>query len=434
MRHPDRSASLQQGGACLRLSLLLLCALHLAPSRSPAQDAPLPIVPPATITNRLPTCYGWYCGYAVTAMHGSVAIYDGGMGVLELFTRVEPDVWSATQALVNPDYPAPPELRPGAPLQDFGSPVAIDQRVLLISGGSALHPSAIYVFTRPGRTWAHAQTIDLPKPEGYYRTTVVDIALHENTAIVLVRYHNSVRAFKQVHWYTRTTGMPFVYRGMITPALGNELALQKDTAVLVDPRADGDRGAAYVFQRSGALWLQTQKLTGSGTAPGDGFGASAAFYENRIVISAPDQPNPADSRLPGAVYTFVRNSGLWVEDGALFHEPVTDPDFWKSVRFGQNVALSGDRLLVDSGRSASQPSDMQAVVLYERHDDRWEARAELGCLHMLQVALAGDAAFLTSYDPIRPSPVVQAYRLPPLGTAPPPASSTCEGLVGFASQ
>jgi hypothetical protein len=432
MRHSHRSALLQHGGARKRQWLLLVCALLLAPLQLPAQDNPLPIVPEGTITNRLPTCWGWYCGSVMVAMHGSAAVYDGGMGILELFTRVAPDTWSATKALVNPDYPAPPELRLGAPVQDFGAPVALDQRVMLISGGSPSHPNALYVFTRPGRTWTHAQTIDLPKPDGYYRVTVVDIALHENTAIVLVRYHNSVRAFKEVHWYTRTTGQPFVYQGMITPALGNQLALQKSTALMIDPRADGDRGAAYVFQRTGSQWTQTQKLTGSGTAPFDGFGLSAAFDQNTIVISAPDQPNASDERLPGAVYTFVRNSGVWVEDSVLRHEPVSDPEFWKIVRFGQDVALSGDRLLVDTGRSAGSPSDMQAVVLYERSNLQWQARAELGCQNIIDVMIAGDAAFITHYDPIRPTPNVTAYLLPPLGTAPPPATSTCQSIAGFA--
>ncbi len=430
MRHPDRSAPSRHGGARERCRWFALFAFLMTPSVLLAQNSSLPIIPPGTIADRVGTCFGWYCGNAVEAMHGSVAIYDGGVGILELLTRTGPDTWTRTQTLVNPDHALPPQPPPHPTVQDFGAPIAIDERVLLISGGSSLHPQAIYVFTRPGRTWTHAQTIDLPKPESYYRVTIVDVALDENTAIVLVRYHNSVRAFKQVHWYTRTTGHPFVYQGMITPALGNRVAIQKSTMLMVDPRADGDRGAAYVFQRTGTQWTQTQKLTGSGTAPLDGFGESASFYENRIVISAPNQPNPADERLPGAVYTYVRNSGMWVENDVLVHEPVTEPEFYESVRFGQKVAVWGDRLLVDSGRSAGLPTDMQPVVLYEHQGAQWQARAELGCLYIRQVLMAGDAAFLTFYDPIRPTPVDKPYLLPPLGTAPPPATSDCYGIAG----
>jgi hypothetical protein len=433
MRHAGRS-DLRHEGARKHPWLLLLSLLIVAPSPVLAQDGSLPVIAPGTLTNRMPTCFSWYCGYAVQTMHGSAAIYDGGIGILEVFTRIAPDAWTTTQVLVNPDYAQPPQPPPRATVQDFGSPIALDQRVLLISGGSNLHPNAIYVFTRPRQAWQHAQTIDLPKPDGYYRVTVVDIALHENTAIVMVRYHNSVRAFKEVHWYTRTTGQPFVHQGTIAPARGNRLALQGNTLLMIDPRADSDRGAGYLFQRTGWTWAQTQKLTGSGTAPGDGFGTSVAFDDDRIVISAPDQPNLADSRLPGAVYTFVRNSGTWLEDGVLWHEPVTQPEFYRSVRFGQSVALSGDRLLVDSGRAANRPTDMPPVVLYERHDDEWQARAEFGCLNNLHVVMAGNAAFLTYHDPIRPSPVVNPYLLPPLGTSPPPATSTCEGILGKASE
>lgn len=434
MRHSNRSALLRLTGRRRRRWPFLLFSLVAMPAYLLAQDASLPIVPPGSLTNRMPTCYSWYCGNAVEAMHGSAAIYDGGIGILEVFTRIGPDAWTTTQTLVNPDHAQPPQPPPRATVQDFGAPLALDQRVLLISGGSNLHPNAIYVFTRPARIWQHAQTIDLPKPDGYYRVTVIDVALDENTAIVLVRYHNSVRAFKQTHWYTRTTGQPFVYQGMIAPALGNRLALQGNTLLMIDPHAAAGRGAAYAFQRNGSQWAQTQELTGSGTAPGDGFGSSVAFDGNVIAIAAPDQPNLMDSRLPGAVYTFVRNSGMWVEDAVLFHEPVTQPDFSKSVRFGQHVALSGDRMLVDSGRSASRPADMQPVVLYERHDELWQARAELGCLYIRQVVMAGDAAFLTFYDPIRPTPVAAPYLLPPLGMAPPPATSNCEGIAGLVSE
>ncbi|HEY6640508.1 FG-GAP repeat protein [Povalibacter sp.] len=411
-------------------TLLCLMTSLLLPANLPAQQSTLPIVPPGTVTERLPACYGWYCGYAVVAMHGSNAIFDGGIGILEVLSRTGPDTWTATQALVNPDEARPPQPPPRPTVQDFGSPIALDERVLLISGSSRLHPAAIYVFTRPRQVWAHAQTIDLPKPDSYYRVQIVDVVLDENTAIVFVRYHNSVRAFKQVHWYTRTTGRPFVYQGTIAPAVGNRLALSRNTMLMVDPRADGDRGAAYVFQRVGAQWTQTQKLTGSGTAPGDGFGSAVAFDGNLIAISAPDQPNPADPQVPGAVYTFVRNSGTWVEDSVLAPEPVTDPDDWQSTRFGQHVALSGSRLLVDSGRYAGRPEVPQPVILYERHSNRWQPRAQLGCLGITEVALAGSAAILTYYDPIRPTPQVKPYLLPALGGTPPPADSTCEGIAG----
>lgn len=402
-------------------SAIAMVALLAIPPLVPAQDTPLPVVGEAEITARMPVCYNMYCDNIVKALQGNTAVQSIGSGI-EILTRISPGVWTATQQLMNPDVSEPPQFERPWTYHDLGGQLALDDRVLVASGGSALHPNALYVFTRAGNTWTHFQTIDLPKPDFYIRVTVVDIAFHENTAVVLVRYHNAVQAFKQVHWYTRAPGQPFVYQGMIAPARGNRLELQKNTLVMLDPQADAGRGAAYTFERIGSQWVQDQKLTGSGTAPGDGFGESFAFDGNIIVISAPDQLNPADSRLNGAVYTFARYRSPWTEREVLYPEPV-DPDFQDYMRFGENISLSGSRLLVDQGLPINATSP---VVLYERSNSQWQPRAGLGCLDTRFLIVGGNAAFLSRTNFPRPGSGIVAYELPPLGVPPPPPTTFCD--------
>lgn len=403
-------------------SLLIAFVLLAAPSVSTAQITPLPIIGEREILGRLTVCFSMYCDNIVKALQGDTAVQSTGGGI-EILTRILPDVWMGTQQLLNPDVAHLPEPMKPWTYHDIGGKIALDGPVLMASGGSSLHPNAIYVYTRSGYGWSHFQTIDLPKPDNYVRVTVVDITLRENTAVVLVRYHNSVLAYKQMHWYTRAAGQPFVYQGLITPARGNRVGLVKtSTLVMLDPQADAGRGAAYTFERVGSRWVQDQKLTGSGTAPGDGFGESFAFDDNFIVISAPDQPHPTDARLAGAVYTYARYRSPWTEREILFHGPV-GPDFQDPMRFGEKISLSGSRLLVDLGLPITPASP---VVLYERSNSRWQPRAGLGCLAIKSVIVGGDAAFVSRYDYSKPDSELVAYQLPPLGVPPPPANTFCE--------
>ncbi|MBB6096362.1 hypothetical protein HNQ60_005284 [Povalibacter uvarum] len=402
-----------------------LCFLTLLlPAPLLAQQ--LPIIAPATITSRLPICYDVYCWNSIVAMQENVAIETSSSGVAQVWTRTAPNVWAGTQVLFNPDEDGPPDPPPSPTYHDFGAPAAIDGRVLLISGGSSINPSAVYVFTRPSRVWTHAQTIVLPTPADYIRVTIIDVAFHEGTALILARYSNAATAYKQVHVYTRKTGEQFVHQGQIAPVYGNRLALRKSTALMVDPDADGGRGAVYTFERTGTQWTQGQKLMGTGTAPGDGFGSSFAFDGNLIVVSAPDQPNPRDPRLPGAVYTFGRYHSPWVERGMLLHEPMP-PEFDLPVRFGESVSLSGARLLIDVGMPiAYPPRDPPPAVLYERRNGQWYAAAGMGCLNVQDAMVAGNAAILTYRDFSKPGAWVRPYELPRLGTAPPSVPFECE--------
>jgi hypothetical protein len=74
-----------------------------------------------------------------------------------------------------------------------------------------------------------------------------------------------------------------------------------------DDAADGSpaQGSTYVFNRQGADWIETQKLTASDGAAGDFFGKSVAVNGSTVVVSAiNDTIGPIFSQ--GSVYVFNR--------------------------------------------------------------------------------------------------------------------------------
>jgi hypothetical protein len=83
---------------------------------------------------------------------------------------------------------------------------------------------------------------------------------------------------------------------------GISMAVYGQTAVVGASANDGNKGAAYVFVRSGSNWSLQAKLTASDAASGDQFGISVALYGQTVVIGA-----DAKNGDTGAAYVFVRS-------------------------------------------------------------------------------------------------------------------------------
>ena len=95
-------------------------------------------------------------------------------------------------------------------------------------------------------------------------------------------------------------------------------------------------GAAYVFVRSGGIWLEQQKLTASDADFQDGFGSSVAISGDTALIGATDA-NDFD----GAAYVFVRIGGAWSQQAKL-----AAFDAFEDDQFGGSVAISGDTAVI----------------------------------------------------------------------------------------
>ena len=65
-----------------------------------------------------------------------------------------------------------------------------------------------------------------------------------------------------------------------------------------------DAGAAYIFTRSGGVWIQQQKLTATDGTAGDAFGFSLALSGNTVLVSAYEDDNTGGVNA-GSAYVFV---------------------------------------------------------------------------------------------------------------------------------
>jgi hypothetical protein len=136
-----------------------------------------------------------------------------------------------------------------------------------------------------------------------------------------------------------------------------------NTAVVGAPQyqpVSGEKfnGAAWVFARSGATWLQQgPHLSGS---EGSGFGESAAISPdgNTIVVGGPTASG-------GSVWTFTRSGGKW-SSGVRVSSPVGE-----SARdFGEEVALSSNGEVMFVGAPAFE-SERGIVWIYTKSGSQW---------------------------------------------------------------
>ena len=157
-------------------------------------------------------------------------------------------------------------------------------------------------------------------------------------------------------------------------AFGRWVAIDGDVAVVGadgdDDKGDG-AGAVYVYRRdAGGAWTQEAKLTASDGAALAGFGWSADIDGDWIVVGTPGDTATGVASLAGAVYIFEHTAQGWVEREKLL---APFPAFLD--RFGESVAISGDRII--AGRQGDPNAGSGSALVFVRNGAAWTQEATL---------------------------------------------------------
>ena len=86
------------------------------------------------------------------------------------------------------------------------------------------------------------------------------------------------------------------------------VAVEGDTAVVGAAGKNSGRGAAYVFTRTGTTWSEEAKLTAADAASGDLFGGTVAVAGDTAVAGAYNHNSQR-----GAAYVFTRTGTTWTQ-------------------------------------------------------------------------------------------------------------------------
>jgi hypothetical protein len=158
---------------------------------------------------------------------------------------------------------------------------------------------------------------------------------------------NCVFRFDGAEWQLET----------LLPSCGDALS----GPVIADGRPGDDQmgenaGAVYIYRYDGAEWVLEAELFASDAEPFDQFGFSVDVDGDVMVVGADEYKVYADR--PGSAYVFRRVGEYWIEEAKLMASDGQVDD-----RFGYDVAIEGDHIIVGTPRNA--------VYCFQREDNFW---------------------------------------------------------------
>ena len=162
-----------------------------------------------------------------------------------------------------------------------------------------------------------------------------------------------------------------------SPAAGDQfgcsVSISGDNAIVGADRNDYNgpwSGAAYVFERTNAGWIQQAMLVPSDGRVGDRFGCAVSISGNYAIVGAYwDDDNGTSS---GSAYIFRKEASVWVQEAKL-----TASDGAKDDWFGYAVSISGNYAIVGSALDDDNGIDRGSVYVFRRSGSSWDQQAKL---------------------------------------------------------
>jgi hypothetical protein len=248
----------------------------------------------------------------------------------------------------------------GADNSYFGSAAALAGTTAVIGAdGDATFTGATYVLSNSSGTWSQVQKL-VPDDGAHGDTFGYRVALAVDTLVVTAYsaspngntaqgaayvFERSGETWSQSQKLVADDGVAFDDFGASARLDGSLLFIGANGAIVGSNAA---QGALYVFAHSGDTWAQAQKVIADDGAAFDNFGFSVASSADTLFVGA---PNAFVDGTPGvgAVYVYTLQGGLWTQTQKLAPDEIAS-----FGAFGESVAFDGTTLFVGaSGASAA---------------------------------------------------------------------------------
>ncbi|MGR0482418.1 MAG: FG-GAP repeat protein [Candidatus Electronema sp. V4] len=292
-----------------------------------------------------------------TALIGTYRDDDSGIesGSVYVFTRAADGKWSQQAKLTAED---------SAANDWFGCSVSLSGDIAVIGTiGDDDWKGSAYVFTRAadGKWSQQAKlTADDGAADNFFGSSV---SLSGDT--VLIGAHGDDEWKGSAYVFTRAADGKWSQQakltaddGAATDQFGSSLSVAEDTAFIGAFHDDEQKGAVYVFIRTGNVWTQQAKLTADDGVAYDSFSSSISLSGDTAFIGA-----YGTDEYKGSVYIFRRTGSVWTQQTKL----TTDGTAGDS--FGYRVSVSGDTALIGAADSA--------YVFVRAADGTWSQQTKL---------------------------------------------------------
>ncbi len=255
-----------------------------------------------------------------------------------------------------------------APLTSFGHAVDLDGDRLLVGAPGRLAEGVAYVFELVDGRWIQTARFS-GEGIGSRPRFGSAVALRANTAVIGMPDALDPDGGAPVGAavvYTRD-GLAWERTAVLSPpaseraAVGDDVVIAGTTIAVGAPDHDGvgeSSGAVYVYEQVGDDWQLLQSLAAPDAASGARFGAELALDGDFLLVQAEGLP---------AVYTFDRSGGLW-DDGERLATLIPDSDF------GAGLAIEDDVVVLGAPRAGDTEGE---GALLARVNGAWDPQSLL---------------------------------------------------------
>jgi len=435
----------------LLLGVLVATGCQGHGSRPPAPDAPPPDAPPdprRTYIKASNTSASSTFGQSVALSADGTRLAVGSdlgeqLGLVYIFARTG-ETW-VQEAILQSQ---------GTARDDFGRSVALSDDGAILAVGApgdssaANEPTdtslpgagAVFVFTRSGTAWSRTAYLKASNRDQIDSfggaialsgdaTTLAVGATGEDSAAAGIdgnQLDNSRTSAGAVYVFGRS-GASWTQQSYVKASnpgapdhFGAAIALSRDGSTLAiaapdessnSAGIDGDQsddslssaGAAYVFARSGATWLQQAYVKPTNPDANDQFGGSLALSRDGNLFAAsapfersgvPGDPTDNSQLQAGAVYVFTRASATWSQAAYVKTTPASQS------LFGTALALSDDGTQLVAG-AVEDNNFVGAAYLFAGSGAAWSqqqlvtaSNGQAGDDFGVRLALSADGATL----------------------------------------
>jgi FG-GAP repeat/Glycosyl hydrolase catalytic core len=288
---------------------------------------------------RAPRAFGTALALSADGATAAIAgVGDDGGGAIWIFTRAGSS-WLQTAKLIPNDATAKSGFGVRLALSDDGTTLIVGGNQ--DAGGAG----AAWVFVRSGSTWTQEGVKLTANDEQGAANFGIRVALSGDGRTALIGGWNDNHAVGAAWVFTRSGSAWTQQGRKLTPndergpgMFGGGVALSADghTALIGGEQDNNDLGAAWIFTRTGsALRQRGTKLTGSGESGNGWFGKTVALSaDGKLALIG----GHVDNAEVGAAWVFARTGAAWIQQGPK----LTGSGEIGAGAFGFKLALSAD--------------------------------------------------------------------------------------------
>ena len=356
-----------------------------------------------------------------TAIVGAYYDNDRGRGSAYIYIR-SGDKWNEHSKLIASDGASPDYFGWSVAISGDGNTVIVgamgDDNEKGINAGSA------YIYTRNDSGWVEkVKLLASDGADGDNFGMSVSISSDGNTAIVGAHGDDSYRGSAYI--YTRTDNgwveeaKLLASDGVGFDNFGRSVSISSDgNTAIVGARLDynendDNAGSAYIYTRSGDVWVEEVKLLASDGSSNDQFGYSVFISGdgNTVIVGAIGDDNEKGTNA-GSAYIYTRTDNGWIEEAKLLaSDSITGDQFGWSVStlleidsitgdsFGWSVSISddGNTVIVGTYIDDIHGDRTGGAYIYTRSNGTWGQKVKLlasdgsnGDMFGSSVAISGD--------------------------------------------